>query len=301
MTFEQFRLEHGSLLALLDEAVVVSRHFFGKLYLGIALPPALAAGAMAAAQGLMMRGMVSVIPGAGVPELSGFFGGISLFFVLFLLYMILMGLSSAAIFAGAAAWLQGRPLGLPGAWSRALKPRVLWTLFLMSALGFAGLIFCILPGIYLMTVWAMTLPVLFWEDSSGLQAMGRSRKLVIYGPDKPLFSPGMGWVLLVGLTVIILNYGVSIAVQMPLMIVQQVFLLRHIMGQTATNTASNPMAVFPPWFFALQALSTMLATMAQMLVMFFSASAFNLLYLRLKGRKEGHDLQKALDRLGAPQ
>ena len=295
------RLERGSLLALLDEAVLVARSFFGRLYLGLALPPALAAGLMAASQGLMMPGMLSATTAPGPEAMLSMLRHFGLFFLFFFIYMALMALSAAAIFAGAAASLQGRSISALEAWRWAIRGRNLWTLTLMGVLTGLGALFCLLPGIYLMIVWALTLPVMLWEDGAGFEALERSRKLVGYGPDRPVFSPGMGWVLLVGVTVVVLNYGVSMAVQMPLTIVQQLFMLRHVMGQEASQAAVNPMSVFPPWFFALQALSTMLTTMVQMLVMFFSASAFNLLYLRLRGRKEGGDLMEALNRLRAPE
>jgi len=107
--------------------------------------------------------------------------------------------------------------------------------------------------------------------------------------------------LLIGITVLVLSYGASIAVQLPLMAAQQFFMLRHIMGQAENAAANNPLAFLPSWFFILQAVSAFLSTLVQMLVAFFSGSAVNLLYLRLRGRKEGHDLMAALDRLGAPE
>jgi len=300
MEIEKIRLERGSLLALLDEAVTLARAFVGRLFLGVALPPALAAGLMAVLPVFMMRDFMG-----GVPQSDGdflnFFGGFFLTFLLFLVYMTLMGMASSAVFAGAASELHGEKIGPLSAWRWVLKPRILGTLALMGILVSIGSVFCLLPGIYLMVIWAVTVPIMLWEDRRGLDALSRSRQLVVYGPDNPLFSPGMGWVLLVGITVAVLHYGVSMAVQLPLSLIQQVFVVRHIMGQAQTQMPANPMALFPAWFFVVQAISAVLSSLAQILVMFFSASAFNLLYLRLKGRCEGHDLISALDRLGVPE
>ena len=305
MTTDPIRLERGSLLALLDEAIVVARRIVPKLYIGLALPPALAAGAMAAYQGRIMRGVFSIVPDAGPgtsADIAGIMTNFGLLMLLFFVYLALISLSSAGIFAGAAHALQGRPFGPLRSLGWAIRPRVFGTFFIMTILVLIGFMFCLLPGLYLGLVWALTLPVMLWEESFGFQALGRSRQLVIYGPDKPVFSPGMGWVLLIGITVLVLSYGASLAVQLPLMIVQQVFMVRHIMGQVEeAAAATNPFDLLPSWFFMLQALSTFVSTLVQMLVVFFSASAFNLLYLRLKGRKEGHDLVAALDRLGVPE
>ncbi len=300
MPLDAFRLERGSLLILLDEAVTVARAMVRPLFLGLVLPPALAGALMAAAQGFLMGGFFQMAPQSN-GDFSMFLGHFALFFLVMFFYMTLLALASAATFAGAAQELQGERLSALACWRWVLRPRNAGTIFLMGLFITIGSIFCLLPGIYLMVVWAIVLPVMLRENLLGLEALSRSRQLVIYGPDKPLFSPGMGWVLLVGITVVVLNYGVSMAIQFPLGIIQQILLTRHIMGQVQTGVAANPMQMFPSWFFVLQSLSAFAAGMAQMLVVFFSASAYHLLYLRLKGRREGHDLIAALDRLGIPE
>ena len=301
MTPDLIRLERGSLLALLDEAVVLARHMVPKLYLGLALPSALAAGAVTGYQSLVMRNVLSIIPVPDTTALSNIFSNFAFFILLIFGYIAVISLSSAGIFAAAAAELDGRPIGVLQAYLKVLQPRVLGTLFLMTLLVVLGFFFCVLPGIYLGLVWGLFLPVIFLEKSYGFQALSRSRQLIIHDPNKSLFTPGMGWMLLIGITVLVLSYGASIAVQLPLMAAQQFFMLRHIMGQAENAAANNPLAFLPSWFFILQAVSAFLSTLVQMLVAFFSGSAVNLLYLRLRGRKEGHDLMAALDRLGAPE
>ncbi len=294
------RLERGPFLALLDEAVSVARGVFRPIFLPVAVPPALAAGLMALAQATAMRRLFHFSPGSSQPEIGGFLVGMGLTYAMLFLFTMVRLLAAAAMFAGAGWYLQGEPVSAGRVWRWALRGRTVGTILLVGLFVGIGFMFCGLPGIYLAVIYAVAVPVLLWENPRASRAPGRSRELIIHDNAKRLFSPGMGWVVMVWITTVVLTWGVGMAVQLPLTIVQQILTMRHIMGQAEQQAAANFQNIFPAWLVGAQVIVTALSTLAQQLVALFSASAFTLLYLRLRGRKEGTDLAAALDRLGAP-
>ncbi len=293
------RLERGPFLALLDEAVVVARGIFRPIFLPVATAPALVSGLMALVQGTTMRKMFSV--SQAEPDFGPFIGGMALAYLMFFVFFAVRALAGAAMVAGAGWHLRREPVSAGRVWRWAFRGRTLGTLFLGMVFVGLGWMCCVLPGIYLAIVFAVGIPVLFWEEISGYPALARSRQLVLYDPKRRLFSPGMGWVVLAWIATVVLTWGINTAIQLPLTIVQQISMMRHIMGQAQQQVAANPMSLLPPWFTAAQVVVTMISTLAQQLVALFSASLFTLLYLRLRGRKEGTDLKQALDALGAPE
>jgi hypothetical protein len=61
--------------------------------------------------------------------------------------------------------------------SRVLGP-LLWTAILVGLGVFVGLLAFIIPGLVLLTQWAVAAPVVVVEDRTAPQSMGRSRQLV---------------------------------------------------------------------------------------------------------------------------
>ena len=298
MSDDTIRLERGSLLGLLDEAVVLARRVFGRVYLATAIPPAVALGAIGVYQ---VRNMQSF--SAQAPDMGRFFTGFGLVFFLYLLYAAATGLADAAMVAGVSRELDGQEVRAGALWRWVFQGRVLVTLTGMGLMIGVGFLLCGLPGIYLTIVYALVVPILAAEDVSGYAALSRSRALVLHSNEKRVFAPGLGWVILVFLTAMVLTYGVSMAIQFPLTILSEVLMMRNILGEAArqAEVARNPFAAFPAWFFAVQAVVTLLSGLAKQLVALYSAAAFTLLFRRLRGRKEGTDLVAALDALGAPE
>jgi hypothetical protein len=63
----------------------------------------------------------------------------------------------------------------------ALSPafaRLLWTAIMIGAGVFAGFIFFVIPGLVLLTQWAVAAPVVVLERLSPTESLGRSRRLV---------------------------------------------------------------------------------------------------------------------------
>jgi hypothetical protein len=81
--------------------------------------------------------------------------------------------------------------------SRVLAP-LLWTAIIVSVGVFLGLLLFIVPGLWLLTQWAVAAPVVVIEERSAPEAISRSRELVL----------GHGWqvfsVLVVTLLLVVL-------------------------------------------------------------------------------------------------
>ena len=195
MSTDTIRLERGSLLGLLDEAVVLARRVFGRVYLPTAIPPAVALGAIGV---LQVRNMQSF--STPTPDLGRFFTGFGLVFFLYLLYAAATGLADAAMVAGVSRELDGREVRGGALWRWVFQGRVVGTLMVMGLLIGGGFLLCALPGIYLTIVYALAVPILAAEGISGYAALSRSRALVLHSNEKRIFPPGLGWVVLIFLT-----------------------------------------------------------------------------------------------------
>jgi hypothetical protein len=89
--------------------------------------------------------------------------------------------------------------------STVLAP-LLWTAILVGLGVFAGMILLIIPGLYLLTQWAVAAPVVVIERRSAVEALGRSRALV----------RGHGWqvfgVLLVTIVIVLIISSVLVTI-----------------------------------------------------------------------------------------
>jgi serine/threonine protein kinase len=93
---------------------------------------------------------------------------------------------SATVIVGVTTWLVTQALAMPlrpmllrpafQAMRKRIRPFILTTM-VTSGMVFAGLFLCLLPGLYLMTRFAMVAPTVMMEDLRGRAAMRRSRAL----------------------------------------------------------------------------------------------------------------------------
>ena len=148
--------------------------------------------------------------------------------------------------------LDGRRDHTVGSLLRSVTP-VLGALIVAGILaGIAigiGLLLLIVPGLFLLTIWAVLAPVVVLEKKSAFEAFGRSRELV----------RGHGWQV----------FGVIVVL----------FLLQFIVAaviQAIANGVSDSFAAY--------ALSDLIV---RLLVAPLSALAAAVLYFELRGRKEG--------------
>lgn len=272
---------------LLDEAMSRVRHHFRQVYLPVALPVAFAAGLMAVAQGLM-----SVHASGSDPTAALTSGG--LFFLTFGALMVIWGLASGALLVAAVDAVAGRTISMARAWKTMFRPRVLGTLiltWLAYSLGFAC---CILPGIYLVLALSFVIPVMADEGVFGPAAIGRSQALAGHNPQRRLGADPRLQVFLVVFVGALIGYAVGMVIQLPVVVVQQVLLMRDVSAGKRPDPGELMAAMM--W---LNVPAQVLSWLAQTAVQLYVSFGLALLFFDVRHRKEGRDLDAAIDALAA--
>lgn len=281
---------------LIDEAMKGTRRWFRRLYLPIALPAAVVqTGAIVFYVGWLQRlGLTGT--GAVDPEDLGLGTGCGVI-------LLVLGASAftwfchLVLFAAAVDAAAGRPVSLRASWRRLLRPRGLGTVLLAVVIVVVGLLACILPGIFLYLLLALVIPVMVHEDLAGTRALGRSRVLTLYRPPgrplqitllKVLVLVFLGWVL---------QLALSSLVQGPFTVAQQVLTFRDVMGGAGEAGAA------PLRYLWLTVPAQLLTSFAATAVRLYLAFAMALLYLDVLRRREGRDLEEAVEALlrGRPE
>ena len=173
-----------------------------------------------------------------------------------------------------------------------LRPRIWATDLLAWLLTGIGFIFCIAPGLFLLAAWGLRLPVMVREGRYGWDALRRSWELVTYNPSGQLLRHPLLKVLLLFVLGAVLGYAVSLVVQAPALIVNQVVMFRAM----SRGESVDPQAVLRATLW-LSIPAGVLAALAQLAVQLYVDFATAYLYLDQVRRKEGSDLGSALDRL----
>ena len=141
---------------------------------------------------------------------------------------------------------------------------------ILSGLGvLVGLIFCLLPGIYLWTAWVTAPVAVMLEDQGPASALGRSQSLI-----RGRWWPVFGALLLAFL----LLFGVNLLVGL-------------VLAAVLVSGDPNSAAAITAGFFIDLGLG--------ILIQPFVAVVITLLYLDLRVRKEGLDLTRLAHELGA--
>jgi hypothetical protein len=171
-------------------------------------------------------------------------------------------LATAAAYRLVADAYLGRPVD-PGASLRFGARRfgsVLWV-SLIAALGIlVGLILLVIPGIYLAICWSVAVPVLLGENLRGRAALSRSRALV-----RQRWWQCLGVLLVTILLVLIVSLALG-------------FVITGIVG-----SSENEFLIF---------LSQGVVTLiTEALVLPFQVAVTTVLYIDLRVRKEGFDVQ----------
>lgn len=151
----------------------------------------------------------------------------------------------------------------------ALKrlPSLVWIAILGGIATAIGVVFCVIPGVYLWVGFSVAVPVLLLEDQRGTAALGRSRRLV----------SGRWWgtfgVLLVG-SVLTSVFGAVIAA---------------LVGAVSAAGGGNVVTFV---------VSTFAGSVAAAITTPIYAAFVVVLYIDLRVRKEGFDLMLLAQRLG---
>ncbi len=269
---------------LLDEALRLARRQFLRLYPPVAVPVGLAAALMAVAQGSIM-GFGSV-HGPSDPSLGSLAG----FGAAFLVYVLVLGLGNAVMLAGASAVVSGRHRQ---GWAWALRPRVCGTLLLYAVVVGLASLACCLPGLAVGAVLGLVVPVMVVEGVHGTAAFRRSAELMLHHPERVLHRHPVARLAVIGFVGYLLSYAVSLAVQMPFAVAFQVVALRAMAG------AQGGADLETAWLL-LQVPQTVLGALASQAVGLYMCCAVALFHADACRRREGADLEAALDALGAP-
>jgi hypothetical protein len=194
-------------------------------------------------------------------------------FLVLVITLIASSLATAVAFRLVADTYLGRAID-PGASLRFGLRRVLsvlWMSLLIGVLVVVGGIFLLVPGIYLYVAWSVAVPALLGEKLGILAAMRRSRALV-----RGRFWPCAGVVFLA-----LLLAGIMAAV------------IGLVVAAIASSSGNNAV------LFLDQGASSLIA---DTLVLPFQVAVTTVLYIDLRVRKEGFDVQlltHSLERGGA--
>ena len=143
---------------------------------------------------------------------------------------------------------------------------VLWVTVLGGICVVIGAVACIVPGVYLYTMFAVAIPVLLFEDKRGGKALSRSRSLI----------QGRGWATF---AVLIVTAILSSVVRLPL---QGILLAMVGHGNDVADAFARSLA---------NIVSTVVVTP-------FSAAVVTVLYFDMRVRKEGFDLELLARQVG---
>jgi hypothetical protein len=272
---------------LLDEAVRRARpHFFGILGPAV-LPPALLAAVIPFLQASAMGpALAAGKPFSEVlPYLPAFAG------ILILAIGIWVLTSLTVLVAGTECVTRGT-LDMGRAWRTALQPGVLGT-YLLKGMGVGlGMLFCLLPGFYLSLAWGLCVPVVVAEGLRGSGALRRSHELLRHNPGRRLGRDPRVKLFVLYLTGALIGWTVNMVVSMPFAIVQQVVMFRQI----ASGAHPDPAAMMADMAW-LQAPQGVLNALVQISVQIYMAFGLALFFQDLRGRREGLDLEAAIDAL----
>jgi hypothetical protein len=145
-------------------------------------------------------------------------------------------------------------------WGRFL-PLIAATILVSLGAGF-GLIFCLVPGVFLFTMWAVTPAALVTERLGPFAAMGRSYQLV-----RGRFWPVLGAIVLAYLLYMVANQIIGVVTGVTTVLGsldgEQISFLPSVIGSVLVSIVAAP----------------------------FLAAMITVIYFDLRVRKEGYDLE----------
>lgn len=270
---------------LVDEAIKLTRRHFRTMFLPVALPVALAQSLVPLAQSFAFtRGIFSPAPDAAAAIL-----GLLGFMTVALAAGLVWGLGYGALLVAATEAQTGAGISMGRAWRTMFQPRVLGTTLLLGLSLLVGCALCILPGVFLAVLFGLTVPVMVAERLYGTTALARAAAIVRENPGGQFASSPMLKVLLIMVIGYVLSTAVGLVIQMPLIVLQQVMMVRAAAegGTTDPIELMSKMTLF-------QVPASFLNTLAMTAVQIYMSFALALFYLDLRRRQEGSDLEAAV-------
>jgi hypothetical protein len=275
---------------LIDEAIRQLRGNFAALFPAIAIPLAFLSVPLTFVYFQRFSAFSSFASGnPALPEVLAAFGGIGLAFT---------GLMAAHYAAWGACILatmdaaSGRPIDMTKSWLWLFRPRVIGTILLTLLCVLAGSLFCLVPGIYVAFLLSFVAPVMAEEGRFGVAALKRSAELLRFNRRLGLSDNPMVKAFLLAVVAWILASAVSMLVQMPFALVQQIFLIRR----ASEGEALDPAAMMEEmaWF---QVPGAALGSLANAALYLYINLGLALLFLDVRRRREGADLEAVLQEL----
>jgi hypothetical protein len=263
-----------------SRAMQLFRDGFARLSVGILLPLALASGLMSAAITALQSG-VAPGPTSAIA-----------FFLVMLVAMAVGVVGYGALGHAAVGLAAGRDAATGDSWREGRRFRVWGTILLQGVGVILGLIFCLLPGMYLSLVWALALPVVFEESTFHSAALSRSRDLSRFNPKGGLGNDARLWIFLILTVTLATTYLLSALAQAPLMIA----IILETARSVADGRRAEEMPVFIQW---LQVPTTIVTSFVQSAMTLLGNLACAVVYFDIRGRQDAKDLDSAIDALDA--
>ncbi len=279
-------LDATSFRLLLDRLMEPARSNFRRMFLPVAVP--LAACGVAATV-LQIGWFKALFGGGDIGQILPLVGG---FFLLIVAIMAVYGLGFGALFVGSMDAVAKRPVEMGRAWLFVMKPAVFGTLIVVAVFNVLSLMFCLVPALYVIPVLTFTLAVMVEEDLYGWAAIRRSAELAHYNPTGRLADSAWLQTLVLLLVGLVINYAVSLTVQLPFVVAQQIAVFRD----AASGQVSDPAALMAGTLW-LQAPAQVLAAFATTATWLYWTFGVSLLYREIRRRKEAGDLRQAIDEL----
>jgi len=273
--------------ALIDDVVIPARRHFPALVLPIGLPLA----AVSVAWNVFWLRWLGTSgfawPGESVDAaaLAPWLGWSSLLLGFY-------GLAFSVTTVAAMDAVSGRPIDVRRAWGFVLRPVVLATLFAVLAVSLASLLFCAIPALYVVPALSFVLPAMADEDLGGWAAIRRSWVLAHHNPSGRLLAypwVQVSVVLFVGTVVL---YALTLAVQLPFVVIQQYLMLRQVLGGGAPDVET--VLAGQTWIQIPLGLVGAVSTTAGWLYLAFGTTT---LFAEVRRRREGADLVAAVAEL----
>jgi hypothetical protein len=296
MSTDPTKLRTPSFRLLLDEGMRLTRRNFTRIYPAVAIPLAAVAGVQSTVQIFYMTRMMQA-PESGEEVFGSFITMWLAMMGLMLVLSVVYAAAASALVAAACDAATGETIDMARRWRWGWRPRVLGTVVLLGLVTGLGMMCCVVPGVLLGIAFGFTLPAMVLEGRFGTDAFSRSYQLVRHNPGNRLMThPGLR-VFVIGLVAALLSYAVTLVVQLPFVIVQQVGIVRSTMAQAQEQ---GDVVSFASGWMWLQVPQTILGQLANTAVWLYAAFVLVLLFDQLRRRMEGGDLEAVLDGLGAP-
>lgn len=268
---------------LIDRVTEPARRHFRRLFLPVALPLAFA--------GLLLAILQGGWPTADIGSAADSALSFGFFFLLVAGFFTAYSLAFSALLVGSLDAVSGRGVDMRRAWLFPLRPRVLATLVIVAALDFLSAMMCLLPAFYVVPVLAFVLPVMVEEERFGFDAIRRSVELAHFNPtgrwNDRVFLQALV-LLAIGL---VINYAVTLAVQLPFVVIQQILIYREA---AAGEIDPAELLAGSMWIQVPAQILTAFASAASWLYWTFGIS---LLYREVRRRREAGDLAQAIAEL----